>query len=240
MTAQAELQGLWRRDWIKAPGFQDHTTRVHWAQAGDLFADLRIPAGRPDLTGAACLADLDNTALAALMEAEGFAGTITVEHSICTWHRHINWHGRPEAVDAGRMSFGADGNLIEDGVHADYRELWHKLPAGPLTGRVVRAGALRGVLVRSDRMFLIGLGVPDAPPSAPVRAVLLDGRRPDGLAAHFASDYVLGHWQGAQGIADLSTNPLREGQAVLKWDADGMLLWHGTDFYGRETTVRLS
>lgn len=240
MITQAQLQGHWRRDWIKAPGFEDHTTRVHWAQAGALFADLRIPAVRPDLGGAACLADLDNAALLHLMRAEGFAGEITVADGICTWHRAINWHGRPEAVDAGRMSFDPKGRLVEDGVHAEYRELWHRVPGGPLSARPLRAGALEGVLVWSDEMFLFGLGDPAAPPAAPLRAALEAGARPEGLARHFRSDYALGRWEGNAGIAELCTNPLREGRPVLSRAADGGLTWLSSGFDGREEPVALA
>jgi hypothetical protein len=41
------------------------------------------------------------------------------------------------------------------------------------------------------------------------------------VAAAFASVYVLGHWEGAAGIADLSTQPFAEGRAVL--GRDGLL-----------------
>ncbi|MDF1728619.1 MAG: hypothetical protein P1U53_12810, partial [Sulfitobacter sp.] len=109
MITQGDLQGHWRRDWIKAPGFEDHTTRVHWLQAGALFADLRIPLERPDISGHAALADLSSAALRRLMQAEGFAGHITVDKSKCTWHREINWHGVPGQADVGLMSFDETG-----------------------------------------------------------------------------------------------------------------------------------
>ena len=77
------------------------------------------------------MADLSDSALAALAEAEGFAGEITVSDGVCTWDRRLNWHGRPEGIDAGRVEFDASGDLLETGVHADYSESWHRLDDTP-------------------------------------------------------------------------------------------------------------
>jgi len=106
MITGGDLQGHWRRDWIKAPGFEDNTTRVHWMQAGEIFVDLRVPLERPDLAGATALADLGPSTLLALTKAEGFAGRIEVVDSNCTWHRAINWHGVPEADELAQGSGG--------------------------------------------------------------------------------------------------------------------------------------
>lgn len=238
MITQDDLQGHWRRKWIRAPGFEDVTTRVHWMQCGALFADLRIPSERPDLTGARCLADLDAPALRVLMTAEGFAGAITVEGSVCTWHRTINWHGVPDGVDAGRMSFDAAGDLIEDGVHADYAELWQKMPETPGDAWQVTGDGMQGVLVSSASEFLIGLGEPDAAPTAPLIAALERGDRPEELNVHFRGVYVLGRWEAGQGIATLSTNPFLEGTQVLERNPDGVV-FRGADFDGRDQVFSL-
>ncbi len=236
MIGEAQLQGHWRRDWIRAPGLEDTTTRVHWLQAGALYADIRVPLDRPDLAGATCLADLPAAALLALMRAEGFAGTISVEDGVCTWARAINWHGTPQAVDAGRMSFDADGTLVEDGVHARYRELWRHVPGQALSATRIAAGDLAGVLVRTEDIFLLALGDPAAPPTAPLADALAHGERPASLARHFATGYALGHWEGALGVADLSTNPFEEGTPVLERHGTG-LRWLGQTFHGPRTPV---
>ena len=220
------LQGLWRRDWIRAPGFEDASTRVFWAQAGALYADLRIPVHRPLPDGARCLAELDAGALLGLMKAEGFAGTITVADSICTWAREINWHGLPDGIDAGQMWFAEDGALIEDGVHAEYRERWLAGAPPPLTAHRVRSGDLTGGLVLSDDMFLMGLGRLDAEATGAMVEELENGDIPAGLPAHFDTEYAFGHWDGDRGIADLCTNPFREGQCVLERSATGWLRHH--------------
>lgn len=234
-----DLQGHWRRAWLRLPGgVEDATTRVHWIQSGALFADIRIPLDRPATGGAQSLSDLGPRALSRLMAAEGFAGHITVEDGICTWHREVNWHGTPEGVDAGRMSFDAEGALIEDGVHAEYAELWRQVPGPAFDARSIAAGELCGVLVWSGALFLMGLGAPDLPATAPLRAALAEGETPEGLARVFDGDYILGRWEGREGIATLATNPLREGRKVLEWRGVD-LIWHWQRFDGETGRTRL-
>lgn len=222
MITKDDLQGHWRRDWIKAPGFADHTTRVHWMQAGDLYADIRVPAQRPELDAFTCLADVPRDMLDPFLEAEGFAGTIDVRDNHCTWRREINWQGVPEVDDIGLMSFKDEG-LIEDGVLAEYRELWQAEPGEPLRGHRITFGDMTGILVENDAVFLIGIG--PAPSSN------------DNLGVQFASTYALGNWEGADGVATLSTNPFCEGQTVLRRDAG--FTWHAPSFDGATTARRL-
>jgi hypothetical protein len=52
----ASLAGLWTRSLIILPdGTGDATSVVSWLQGLSLYADLRIPAGRPDFRHAADL-----------------------------------------------------------------------------------------------------------------------------------------------------------------------------------------
>lgn len=238
MITIGDLQGHWRRDWIKAPEFEDATTRVNWLQAGTLFGDLRIPMDRPDTAGLTCLADMTPAALRALMEAEGFAGHITVVDEKCTWHRQINWHGVPEQSDIGLMSFDDAGGLIEDGVLAEYRELWQRLPQPDLRSRALRCGDLSGVVIENDAMFMLAIGgEPRGTTSALIQALDKGTAQTAALHAHFASTYVLGRWHGAQGIAALSTNPFCEGQVVL--ERAESLLWHSMAFDGHRAVQPL-
>lgn len=223
MITREDLQGHWRRDWIKAPGIDDHSTRVHWMQAGALFADLRVPLGRPDFSGFGCLADLPSSALDVLLQAEGFAGTITVAAGRCTWHRDINWHGQPEMDDIGAMSF-ADGALMEDGVLGEYRERWAREEARPLRGHRLAYDDMSGVLIENDDVFLVGIG---RALDAPARGVSQNGTN---IRMRFASTYCLGRWDGENGIATLSTNPFCEGTVVLTRGAT--FAWHALCFDG--------
>lgn len=208
----ADLQGHWHRNWLRAPGLEDSTTRVHWLQAGRWCADLRIPLHRPPPGPATCLADLAPDALAELLEAEGFAGHVTLEGDICTWTRTRNWRGFPCPVDAGRLWFDAQGLLIEDGVHADYREEWEREP-GTFTAHAIGD---EGLLLSNATTFLLALGPRDTPALHSLAAALRNGTAtPRDAAPAFASTYILGHWQGDSGIAALSTQPFAEGRAVL-------------------------
>lgn len=234
MITQDDLQGHWRRDWIKTPGFEDHTTRVHWMQSGALFADVRIPFDRPDLRGVSSLAELSLPSLRPLLNAEGFAGQITVENSQCTWHRAINWHGVPGQPDIGLMSFDESGGLIEEGVLSELTELWLPVPQSDLRGVKVRAGDMTGVLVETDEVFLLGIGPTPSDNTEELVKACDAGTRPEAeLHALFESEYVLGTWDGPFGVAQLSTNPLHEGEVALERKAG--IIWHALAFDGRET-----
>ena len=235
MIAERDLQGHWRRDWLRAADQFDSTTQVHWLQAGALYADIRIPARRPVLTGVG-LVDQPPETLRSLMRAEAFAGTTDVSDGICTWHRLVNWHGKPAGIDAGRMSFDGDA-LIEEGVHAAYTERWIYEGCGFTARRTAFAG-FTGVLVENETWFLLVSGRPDAPPSNGLVDELEAGRVPDGLAEHFAPPCLFGEWRGAEGIVRLSTNPFHQGSASLRRDAGGLVLC-ATDFHGRAKRERL-
>jgi hypothetical protein len=232
------LQGHWQRDWIKAPGFEDGSTCVHWLQSGALFADLRIPLKRPNAAGLSCLADFDASALLVLMKAEGFAGHITVEDGKCTWHRQINWHGVPEQSDIGLMSFDDAGCLIEDGVLAEYRELWQAMPQPILRSTKVNCGVMSGVLIENDAVFVLAIGPIPSGNTQDLTAALESGIvKVPALNQHFSSAYVLGRWDGAHGIAELSTNPFYEGHVAL--ERVDNLIWHSVAFDGQQNAQRL-
>lgn len=239
MITARDLEAHWQRIWLRAPGHEDAMTRVHWMQSGALYADIRIPSDRPALNNARALSELSADQLLVLMQAEGFAGTIDVQDSICTWAREINWHGTPDGIDAGRMSFDAAGDLIEDGVHANYAELWRSMPERPTAAyRFAADEAGQGILVLSNTQFLIGFGRPDAPTTAPLIAALKGGEIPDGLHTHFAAHYLFGEWDGAAGQARLATNPFLEGQVVLTLSSVGFQ-FTGVTFDGQAQTLEI-
>lgn len=232
MISETSLQGHWRRNWLRAPGFEDSTTRVHWVQAGGRCADIRVPLLRPALD-AGSLSAMAPANLAVLLSAEGFTGRTTLVGDICTWHRDLNWRGFPCPVDAGTLWFDPAGRLIEDGVHANYREEWQAVPGGDWTAMAFEGAGAEGVLIADDSQFVLGLGQRDATAFPGLAAALREGTATAAEAeAAFASVYVMGHWRGIAGIADLSTQPFCEGQAVLQRDH---VRAHLTlpDFHGR-------
>lgn len=241
MISEADLQGHWQRNWLRAPGFEDTTTRVHWVQAGQWCADIRVPLLRPTLD-ASSLSTMAPVDLAVFLSAEGFAGRTTLAGNICTWHRDWNWRGFPCPVDAGTLRFDPVGRLIEDGVHADYREEWQAVPGSAWTAMSAEAEGEMGLLVANETQFLLCLGQRDTPARTGLAAALCDGTAmvSDAELA-FASVYVMGHWQESEGIADLSTQPFCEGQAVLQRDLATTRLTL-PDFHGRmqEKILRLT
>lgn len=232
MIRQSDLQGQWRRNWLRAPGFEDRTTRVHWVQAGGFCADIRVPLVRPPL-GVGSLSAMPPKDLADLLGAEGFAGRTTLADDVCTWHRDWNWRGFPCPVDAGTLWFDTAGMLIEDGVHAEYREEWQSVPGGVWTAMAVEGNGTDGLLMANETQFVLGLGRRDAPDWAGLPAALREGTAKVGDAKDaFASVYLMGHWQKTAGIADLSTQPFCEGHAVL-WCDQATARLTLPDFHGQ-------
>ena len=239
MITLDQLQGHWIRGWIKAPGFEDRTTRVHWMQCGAAYADVRIPAERPDTSGIACLADLPAEALAQLAGSEGFAGTVTLEDAHCTWQRDINWHGTPEATDIGHIAFDAQGKMIETGVHADYTELWDNENPDAKSAYALTGEGYAGTLVIIGTRCVLALDTRGRRATGSVVRQLQDATIPPETAQLFNKIYALGTFRDGVVQADLATQPKSEGGVVLTL-RDGRATWHRTDFYGSQTDVSLT
>lgn len=212
-------RGLWRRRLLETSALVDRRTTVYWLQTGSLYADLRIPAdrgrrGRP--------ARMTHAGLRALARQQGFAGALEADGDILTWRRWLDYQP-PAAPDVGRVHF--DGPLlVEDGVHAAYREEWQRVqPAGDDSlalaledevdpNRCPRARA--GVLVALEGYFMIALARPDPLPPAKDLAALVDGeaytldakRRFLNCAVELGVRHAGGRWE-----LQLSTLPHHEG-----------------------------
>lgn len=223
---------------MRTDDHQDNTTRVFWAQCGSLFVDVRIPLERADVENKKCLAQLDTNALEILLQSEGFAGTTHLEDDICTWHRQINWQGKTNDIDAGHLWFDQHADtLIEDGVHADYREQWQKISTPTFSARTFEVAGMSGILLSSPALFVLGIGHEDS--SGPtVDITQVDSMTPIGPSVYFSSEYCIGHWHEHLGIAELSTNPFSEGQAVLDQSDEG-ITWRQQTFEGTEIHHRL-
>lgn len=225
-----DVQGHWRRDWLRAPGVEDRATCVNWMQCGALYADIRIPACRPETRGATSLADLSSAALLKVMRAEGFAGEIALSGDVCTWKREIDWHGPAKAPDTGKLEFTSEDSLLETGVAADYTEQWQRTDTVADGALRLSCGEWLGFLVTVGERFVFGTGpsgARDAGTSAAVMTALEAGRRDEAaLAAHFESAYVFGRWHRGSGVAIQATNPLLEGEKVLTCNGKGVAFEH--------------
>ena len=238
MITQDDIQGHWERHWIRAPGFEDHTTRVHWMQAGIDFADVRVPLDRPDTTGATCLADLSSATLAALARAEGFAGHVTLEGDTCTWHREINWHGTPHDRDVGAISFDDQGRLVEAGVLAEYTELWAQRDTAKPRVHRFSNGTYAGVLIVAGSVGVVGIGRASKQATKPLIDALGNGRVPIGADRLFDGLHALCRLDNGRAVATIATNPFVEGQTVLRL-SDHAAIWLEVGFDGSHCEIQM-
>jgi len=134
VTLAPRFVGAWQRRSIAIDGGAHHGAgRVLWLQAGDAFADLRIPN---DPSGT----------------HDAFAGITTYDAPSLVWHHTLDWNGTFAGYDCGVVE-GDDDELIErgeferDGCRHAYEEIWHRVDRGALGvvltathGMVVRVG----------------------------------------------------------------------------------------------------
>ena len=98
---------------------------------------------------------------------------------------------------------------------------------------------MTGILIENNVTFLLGMGSSPSGTTQGLLAALGDGTADtEYLQPLFEGEYVLGTWDGSLGRADLSTNPLREGQVVLERHSGRV--WHASGFDGSETARRLA
>lgn len=200
------LVGVWRRRLIAFPdGCEDRTTTVFWLQTRSTFADIRLPQESLALSKLSRPA-LPTEALPVLARQDGFAGHTTLDGDLCTWHRWISYRPPGPTPDAGRLRLEG-GLLIEDGVHADYREDWERLDDGAEgTTAFAGIGSPSRLLVRVGRHF-----------------IRIEARDPVSYEPGCVIDYgqvaATGEWRIA-----LSTEPERAGGAFgLRPDGEGAI-----------------
>ena len=206
--------GLWRRRLLQDAQGTDTRTQVYWLQSGSLYADIRIPADRDAGNGVAL--------------QQGFAGALEVEGSTLTWRRWLDYQPPAAVADVGRMHFTRLDQMIEDGVHADYREVWERIGPASLDraafalqveyadGGMPRRRA--GVLVLVGEYFMFAL---DRLASLPAGGSLAELMQRDDLSDAqrdelFACEISLGRRRGARPWEiTYSTRPGHEGRSLL-------------------------
>ncbi len=230
MTVPAEFCGLWQREVLIAPdGRRDAATFVVWLQTTRLFADLRIPAGRPNGAGRHGFEDFSDDELIGLAKAQGFAGSFEVEGNFCRWHRPIDFHPPGDAPDEATWHF-ENGVLIETGIHAPYREDWRRVtpPAAPIAAWVLAEDsavpAPSGQLVIAGDYFIAieSRRTPLPPGSTSLASLVADdlGGGHRDLAIERLDMPIAFGCRGSSGWEiTLSTLPWREGQPLF---ADGV------------------
>lgn len=217
--------GVWRRDLLSSPAGEDRSTRVFWLQTDGLYADLRVPAERPDFSQAASLADCNAAQLDWLAGQQGFAGTLPVQGDRFHWHRALDFQPDSSVLDVGRMTV-RDGYLLETGVFAPFHEHWYRItPEQPdfsahvlerVTDGAGRAQPWRGYLLTVDGCFMLALDRRGPlPPAASLQALARGDR--ERLRQVLDMEISFGLLDGPQGPwqITLSTHPFREGRTLF-------------------------
>lgn len=213
----ADHTGLWRREVITAPGYRDETTRVLWLQTRSWYADLRVPADRPPPRGEG-FAAYGDAELIALAKIQGFAGQLTAKDGICFWRRDLDFQPAGRLPDEARCA--VDGEvMIEDGLHADYQEIWRREPSSqtPLAAYRLEGADRDGLLVIGGQHLIEFVGRPGAAPvgdslAALVEAELAAGQRA-GAEALLDTRIRYAVWDGdGAWVTRLSSQPWREGR----------------------------
>jgi hypothetical protein len=218
-----DATGLWRRQiLIQADGRRDTTTQVLWLQTHHLFADLRIPADRPDLRSARGLADYDAAGRLGLAAMKGFAGTFEIAGDLCRWNREIDFQPADGPPDEAR--FRIDGDiLIETGLHEAYEEVWQRETPSDAVHAGFRlsadASGQKGILVVVGDHFIAAVDRrPPLPPAVSLAALLaVPGgiERPDDLLGMPIAYGRIGRAGGSPWQIELSTFPWLEGHSLI-------------------------
>jgi len=226
-----DLRGVWVRTLLQTdtesptPG-SDRTSWVRWLQTSLWHADLRVPvdalADRPHRP----LSQLNGAQLAHLAAQQGFAGTTTVEAlpegEVCRWHRVCDVQPPALTPDAGFLLFETPDRLIELGVHADYTEVWERLPGS--TGRYMALAGLdatgqddgRRLLLAGDCLMAVrprrAAWPKGMPPGSTLAEVLLS--QPERATEWLDTDIAFGRLAEGRWLIERASLPEREGQRL--------------------------
>lgn len=120
-TVPDRYRGVWVRTLLETPELRDASTYVRWLQTPLWHADLRVPSPAPGANEPWKLAS-----------QQGFCGVtevaLTSQGEVCTWQRRLDFQPPRVERDAGVMVFETPDRVIESGFHANYLEVWERLP----------------------------------------------------------------------------------------------------------------
>lgn len=210
------LCGLWQRVSLETPDApRDTTTRVFWLQTPTLFADIRIPSTRAVQRGRARLDEYSCDELAALAQQDGFAGHTMLDGDRCRWERTTSFQPPTGFPDEGKLTFDGE-EIVEDGIHVPYREVWRRVPQS--TGEWIAQRSADRYLVAGGDWFLLVRARREATLEQAPSLLHLGAARSncrDGLIALLDFEISLGRRRGdAPWRIELSTLPFREGRTL--------------------------
>ena len=205
-------RGVWARRLLEAPGQLDSSTYVRWLQTSLWHADLRVPSPAPGATDPQKLAS-----------QQGFCGVTEVAQTpqgeVCTWQRRLDFQPLRAQVDAGVMVFDTPDRVIETGIHANYLEVWERLPDS--TGRFIALAGLDAAGHDTQERFLVAGRYAmrvrprrcPLPPNTPAGQNLADvlALHPEQTAALLDFEISFGTLEDDQWTIEQSTLPLLRG-----------------------------
>jgi hypothetical protein len=212
-----DLGGLWRRALIVwSDGRSDRDdTEVFWLQGPSLYADLRVPAGRPAFANATCLRDLDFTMLRSMAAQEGFFGRFAVADTVGQWQRTFDYQPDTGIADRGTLAF-EDGTLVERGIDLSYVEHWSRIDSGEGMALALAAeSGAPGCLVVAGDSFIYARGRVAALPPGGTLAQLIDSAVSLQAAQDlFDCEISFGRRRGSVWRIERSSHGFREGASL--------------------------
>lgn len=205
-----------RRCITYATGAEDTTTLVVWIQSHGLTGDIRIAAGRADVSHRGGLGDCTIPELDSLLHAEGGVAETSWADGLMSWDNWVAFQPYDKWPEPGALS-RVGACLIEFAPSGAYVEDWRLQPGsdGLLVGLRLETenGRSRdGGLVIAGRHAILSLGrrapLPAETP-APVQFRATDD--PYALAAA-AFDAIT--WYAQDGVVVASTDPFAHGDTL--------------------------
>ncbi|MBU0594837.1 MAG: hypothetical protein KKH74_14010 [Gammaproteobacteria bacterium] len=221
--------GVWQRISMEAKGRPaDITTQAYWIQTSALQADMRVPAGRPDFSGKASLAEYSVDDLLWLARQQGIAGMTLAGGELVHRRRQIDYQPTRGRDNTHRMHFEGE-LLVDENLQGSVVEKWRRLAGaegGVITLRLLEEAEADGRIVpRKGYLLVVSdyfLFVRDRPEFTRQAASLEDLFEAQDLECEemvpfLDCEFSFGRRSGGAQpwIIELSTLPYREGKALF-------------------------
>ena len=220
--------GVWQRVSQEATGKPpDTTTRALWIQTSSLFADMRIPAGRPDFSGRTSLSQCGEDEMLWLARQQGIAGVTLAGEGLLHRRRQLDFQPMRGRDNVRRVSVAGD-LLVEENLQGSMVEKWHRL-AGPEAGVIAlrlledaedgRFMPRKGYLLVMGDYFLLARDRAGFIRQAHSLEDLIEAQEPglEEMARILDCEFSFGRRRGGAQPWEiqLSTLPFREGKALF-------------------------
>ena len=221
--------GVWQRISMEAKGRPaDITTQAYWIQTSALQADMRVPAGRPDFSGKASLAEYSVDDLLWLARQQGIAGMTLAGGELVHRRRQIDYQPTRGRDNTHRMHFEGE-LLVDENLQGSVVEKWRRLAGaegGVITLRLLEEAEADGRIVpRKGYLLVVSdyfLFVRDRPEFTRQAASLEDlfeaqDLEREEMVPFLDCEFSFGRRSGGAQpwIIELSTLPYREGKALF-------------------------